>query len=84
MDFSTTEFCRLCNVGREALRLYERLGLISPRINPDNQYRMYDAWDASRIAEIKHYQALGFSLKEIVEILENSDLTQTIGSVEKA
>lgn len=84
MSFSTTEFCKFCNVGREALRLYERLGLISPRINPDNQYRIYDAWDASRIAEIKHYQALGFSLKEIAEILENSDLDQTIGFMKKS
>lgn len=84
MEFSTTEFCKFCNVGREALRLYERLGLISPRTNPDNRYRIYDAWDASKIAEIKHYQALGFSLKEIADILENSDLTQTIGSMENS
>lgn len=84
MSFSTTEFCKFCNVGREALRLYEKLGLISPRINPDNQYRIYDEWDASKIAEIKHYQGLGFSLKEIAEILENSDLAQTIESMKKS
>lgn len=84
MKFSTTEFCKFCNVGREALRLYERLGLISPRTNPDNHYRIYDTWDASKIAEIKHYQALGFSLKEIADILENRGLTQTIESIENS
>ena len=84
MGYSTSEFCRLCNVGREALRLYERMGILAPKVNPDNRYRSYDAWDASRIAEVKHYQALGFSLKEIREILENHDLSQTIRSMENS
>lgn len=84
MSYSTKEFCKLCDVGREALRLYERLGLISPRINSDNRYRMYDAWDASKIAEIKHYQALGLSLKEISGILNNSDLQQTVEYMENS
>lgn len=82
MGYSTKEFCRLCDVGRETLRHYENMGFLHPRINPDNQYRSYDEWDASIIAEIKRYQAFGFSLEEIRKILSEHDLAQLISSME--
>ena len=82
MSYSTKEFCRLCDVGRETLRHYEKMGFLHPRINPDNQYRSYDEWDASIIAEIKRYQSFGFSLEEIRKILSEHDLPQLISSIE--
>ncbi len=81
MNFTTKEFCRLTNVGRETLRHYERLGFLHPKINPENGYRSYDEWDSSIIADIKRYQALGFSLEEIRTILEAYDLNRMTESV---
>lgn len=84
MNFTTKEFCKTCNVGRETLRHYEKMGLLHPKINPDNHYRNYDEWDGSIIADIKKYQALGFSLEEIKRILLEYNLSQLTESVESS
>ena len=82
MGYTTKEFCRLCNVGRETLRHYERLGFLRPKVNPDNNYRSYDEWDASIVADIKRYQAVGLSLDEIKKLLTKHDLEQLASIVE--
>lgn len=82
MGYTTKEFCRICNVGRETLRHYEQLGFLHPTIDPDNHYRNYDSWDASILADIKKYQSIGFSLEQIKTILSEYDLAQLITSVE--
>lgn len=82
MGYTTKEFCKICNVGRETLRHYEKLGFLHPEINPDNQYRTYSGWDASVIADIKRYQSIGFSLEQIGDILSEYGLENLIASME--
>ena len=84
MYYSTKDFCKMCNVGRETLRHYEQLGFLHPRKKPNNHYRNYDEWDASIIADVKRYQSLGFSLKEIKTILNDYGLPQLTTSVENS
>ena len=53
----------------ETVRYYEKLGLMPvPRKNTSG-YRQYSEHDVTRLAFIKHAQELGFSLKEIRELL---------------
>ncbi len=61
-------------VGVETVRFYERQGLISqPPKTPDSAYRDYDPETAKRIRFIRQAQLLGFSLKEIDELLYLKD-----------
>ena len=54
----------------EALRFYERRGLLGRPARTASGYRAYDETVIERLAFIKRAQAIGFSLDEIAEILE--------------
>ncbi len=61
---------RLAGVGVETIRFYERVGLIEqPKTPVSGGYRRYPADSVQRISFIKGAQELGFSLKEIAELL---------------
>jgi len=53
----------------ETLRYYERQGLVAQPPRSMSNYRLYPADIGRRLRFIKHAQALGFSLKEIKELL---------------
>lgn len=61
---------RKANVGIETIRYYERLGLLpNPKRKSFSNYRQYKEDMIYRIKFIKNAQELGFSLKEIAELL---------------
>lgn len=53
----------------ETLRYYERLGLLASPAQSTSNYRLYAEDTVRRVRFIKAAQALGFSLKEIKELL---------------
>lgn len=59
-------------IGIEALRFYERSGILGKTARTANGYRVYDANVFDRLAFIKKAQTLGFSLGEIRRIIEES------------
>lgn len=56
-------------VNIQTIRYYERRGLFEVARRTPSGYRQYAASAVSRLRFIKHAQALGFSLKEIQELL---------------
>lgn len=57
-------------VGVETIRFYERKGLIEqPRKPADGGYRSYSPDTVGRVRFVRQAQCLGFSLKEINELL---------------
>ena len=56
-------------VNIQTIRYYERIGLVKPVAHRDSGYRLYTGEAVQRIRFIKHAQELGFSLKEIRELL---------------
>jgi Hg(II)-responsive transcriptional regulator len=63
------EVSRLAGVNRETLRYYEREGIIDLPERKDSGYRVYPLETVKRIRFIKRAQTLGFSLKEIMELM---------------
>ena len=57
------------NVRKETIRYYERRGLIPEPPRSESGYRQYSQDTVLRIKFIKRAQELGFSLKEIGELL---------------
>jgi DNA-binding transcriptional MerR regulator len=64
------EVAEASGIGVEALRFYERRGLLGRPSRTAAGYRAYDASVLERLAFIKRAQAIGFSLDEIMGILE--------------
>jgi len=64
----------LNGVSVQALRLYDRLGLLVPeRVDDSSGYRYYSIKQCARLDAIQHLQALGLSLKEIRDQLGRED-----------
>lgn len=56
-------------VGIDTVRYYERAGLLDPKQRLTSGYRRYSDDEVVRLRFIRRAQALGFSLKEIQELL---------------
>lgn len=65
-------------VGIETIRFYERKGLISEPPRKDSGYRQYGADVVDHLAFIQQAKELGFSLKEIGELLSIKSDTKTV------
>ncbi|TES62196.1 heavy metal-responsive transcriptional regulator [Burkholderia cepacia] len=57
-------------VSRDALRYYEREGLLAPAAKTGAGYRLYEANAVRRIRFIQHAQRCGFTLAEIHDLLD--------------
>lgn len=60
-------------VNVETIRYYQRIGLIKEPAAPLNGFRKYLPQTVDQISFIKRAKLLGFSLKEIAELLEIGD-----------
>jgi Hg(II)-responsive transcriptional regulator len=73
MDPETTmtrgEVARRAGVGGETVRFYEREGLLDEPRRTRSGYRQYDAAALARLKFIRRAQELGFSLREIRDLL---------------
>ena len=63
------EVAKLSGIGIEALRFYERSGLLGRPRRTQSGYRLYDREVLDRLDFIKRAQVLGFSLDEIKQII---------------
>ncbi len=63
------EVAKDAGVGVETVRFYEREGLIAPPGRTPSGYRQFERDVVRRIRFIQHAKALGFSLREIAELL---------------
>jgi len=66
----TAEVARQAGVNIETLRFYERKGILAEPPRRASGYRDYPPETVSRVRFIKRAQELGFSLREIKELLE--------------
>jgi DNA-binding transcriptional MerR regulator len=64
-------------IGIEALRFYEKSGLLDRPFRTESGYRVYDSSVLERLAFIKQAQALGFSLDEVKRIIEDARTGQS-------
>ncbi len=71
------EVAKQTGVGVETIRFYEREGLIPLPERSPSGYRRYPAAAVKQVQLIRHAKSLGFSLKEIGELIALKD---TLGS----
>jgi MerR family transcriptional regulator, copper efflux regulator len=64
------EVSKQSGIGIEALRFYEKQGLLNHATRTRSGYRLYSAEVLERLEFIKRAQVLGFSLAEIAHIIK--------------
>lgn len=68
--FTIGKLAKSANVNVETVRFYERLGLLQRPAPRRDGFREYQPSDTERICFIKRAQGLGYTLREIKELLE--------------
>jgi Hg(II)-responsive transcriptional regulator len=68
-EMSIGELARSTGVNVETVRYYERRGLLAPPSRTRAGYRRFDPEAARQVRFIKRAQGLGFTLKEIQDLL---------------
>ena len=78
------QLAKRAEVNIETIRFYERRGLIPEPPRRDSGYRQYSEGDVIRILFIRRAKELGFSLKEILELLSlKIDPDTTCGDIKR-
>jgi DNA-binding transcriptional MerR regulator len=70
MALTIGQVATAANVNIQTIRYYERRGMFAAPRRTASGYRQYTQDAVSRLRFIKHAQELGFSLKEIQELLD--------------
>jgi len=73
MELTIGKLAHSAGVNVETIRYYQRVGLLEEPAKPAWGYRHYPAETVARIRFIKRAQQLGFTLKEISELLSLGD-----------
>jgi DNA-binding transcriptional MerR regulator len=78
--YRASEFARAAGVTVRALHHYDRLGLLKPTRRTASGYRLYSEQDFARLQQIVTLKFIGFSLKQIKDVLERDshDLSTTL------
>lgn len=78
------KLARLAGVGVETVRFYERKGLIRKPAKGDTGFRTYSMDEVTRIKFIRRAQGLGFTLREVKELVDlHRKKKMTGGQVQK-
>jgi DNA-binding transcriptional MerR regulator len=77
MDMLTIgKMAQLNNISDQALRLYDRIGLLKPDyVDEQTGYRYYNIKQCARLDMIQYMKELGMSLKQIKEHLDRQDIS---------
>src|SRR5882757_1071201 len=77
------ELAKRGGVGIDTVRYYERNGLLAPRTRLASGYRRYGELELARLRFIRRAQGLGFTLKEVKELLALS-AQRDVGRVKRS
>ncbi|MBN8546073.1 MAG: heavy metal-responsive transcriptional regulator [Ignavibacteria bacterium] len=69
VEYFVGQLAKDAGINVESIRYYEKQGLLPKPKRRDSHYRIYDEVDLHRLLFIKRAKELGFTLKEIKELL---------------
>ncbi|MCX4365361.1 MAG: MerR family transcriptional regulator [Bacilli bacterium] len=67
------EVCHVVGLTKKSIRFYEENGLLNPKRNSENDYRVYTTEDIEKLKKIKFLRELNVSIREI-KMLEDGSL----------
>ncbi|GMQ65235.1 MerR family transcriptional regulator [Vallitalea maricola] len=82
--FSIGETAKINNVSIQALRLYDKMGLLKPAyVDPESKYRYYTIDQFIYIDLIKYSKHIGAPLKELSDVLQKKDIVTLLSFIQK-
>ena len=69
-EMTLREICQTLGVSRRAVQGYEKAKLVSASNKTESGYLLYNESARNRIKQIKLFQDMGFSIKEIKTIID--------------
>ncbi len=76
--YSIAEMTQKTGVSRSTLLYYEKLGIITPQRQPQNDYRRYSDQELTRLIVLRQLKKAGFSLKDCQQVLDSNIDSQLI------
>lgn len=73
MEYNVNTLARLSGVSARTLRYYDEIGLLCPKRNSLNDYRIYGPEEVDLLQQILFYRQLGLPLEEIGKLLHSPD-----------
>ena len=74
--YTIHQISKLLGISADAIRLYEKEGLVTPVRNPQNGYRYYETQEIQRIMGIHLYRQLNVSIAEIRNLMSSTSLPE--------
>ena len=82
--FSIGELSKYQNISKQTLIYYDKIGLFRPAyVDPDNGYRYYSSGQIDYLDTILIMKKIGFSLKEIRELLRHGNIETSLLALRK-
>lgn len=72
-SYTIGEVSNMLGIGIDAIRFYEKKGLVHPQKNPVTQYRYYSMHNILELLDVIYYRELDLSLSDITSILQTGD-----------
>ncbi len=73
MGYSIKELADLSGISTRTLRYYDEIGLLTPKRDESNLYRVYGEEEVDRLQQILFYRELDVSLNDIQQLLSSPD-----------
>ncbi|CAH2214403.1 MerR family transcriptional regulator [Tepidibacter aestuarii] len=82
--FSIGETAKINNISIQALRLYDKMGLLKPAyVDQQTNYRYYTIDQFIYLDLIKYSKYIGYPLKELNDLLHNKDIVKLLSIIKK-
>lgn len=78
MLYRIGDIAKLLGISQEALRKFERRGMIQPIKDDENGYRYYHTLDITSLIRCRAYHQYGFSMNEIADLMNTKDISYIV------
>lgn len=73
MNYTIHQLAKAASISVRTLHHYDAIGLLCPKRNPKNEYRIYDEKDLLVLQQILFFRELDFPLDDITKIITSQD-----------
>lgn len=81
--YTISEIGKLLGLTTDAIRFYEKKGLVHPKLHPHNHYRMYHLDNVLELLDIIYYRHLDIPMKDICEMASSLNPTHVLSLLDK-
>jgi len=81
--YKISEFSKLMGVSLKTLKHYEKLKILIPEVDEENNYRYYNFYHGGRMLRSKCFTNLGFTVKETSHIINDKGIDEIIDCLQR-